>query len=179
MPDTDFIGTTAGVSFDTVKDCWTTDPAKCHFNLVPQDSDWETIVCQKLEEMDEVRAYAKNQGLDFRIPYTCDGRPGNYLPDLIVKLDDIGLHMAQRRSRTTRRLGAALVRIVPRMLTALAAIGTAAMLWVGGGILLHGIEELHLGGPIPHLVNHVAHAAEPSAKGPHPGISHGLRRKDQ
>jgi type III restriction enzyme len=38
QPD-DALGTTAGVSFDTVKDCWTTDPAKCHFNLVPQDSD--------------------------------------------------------------------------------------------------------------------------------------------
>jgi type III restriction enzyme len=88
LPATDFLGTTAGVSFDTVKDCWTTDPAKCHFNLVPQDSDWETIVCSKLEEMEEVRAYAKNQGIGFRIPYTCDGRPGNYYPDLIVKIDD-------------------------------------------------------------------------------------------
>jgi type III restriction enzyme len=84
----DSLGTTAGVSFDTIKDCWTTDPAKCHFNLVPQDSDWETIVCAKLEEMDAVRAYAKNQGIGFRIPYTCDGRAGNYYPDLIVRLDD-------------------------------------------------------------------------------------------
>jgi type III restriction enzyme len=84
----DSLGTTAGVSFDTIKDCWTTDPAKCHCNLVPQDSDWETIVCSKLEEMAEVRAYAKNQGIGFRVPYTCDGRPGNYYPDLIVKLDD-------------------------------------------------------------------------------------------
>ena len=81
-------GTTSGVSFDTVKTCWTTDPSKCHINLVPQDSDWETIVCQKLEEMEEVRAYAKNQGIGFRIPYTCDGRAGNYFPDLIVKIDD-------------------------------------------------------------------------------------------
>jgi type III restriction enzyme len=88
VPAADGFGTTAGVSFDTVKDCWTTDPAKCHFNLVPQDSDWETIVCQKLEEMKEVQAYAKNQGIGFRIPYTCDGRPGNYYPDLIVKIDD-------------------------------------------------------------------------------------------
>lgn len=88
LPEADFLGTTVGVGFDTVKDCWTTDPAKCHFNLVPQDSDWETIVCQKLEAMDEVRAYAKNQGIGFRIPYTCDGRAGNYYPDLVVKLDD-------------------------------------------------------------------------------------------
>jgi type III restriction enzyme len=97
-PATDFLGTTAGVSFDTIKDCWTTDPAKCHFNLVPQDSDWESFVCSRLEEMDEVRAYAKNQGIGFRIPYTCDGRPGNYYPDLIVKLDD-GRGTATGRSR--------------------------------------------------------------------------------
>ena len=88
LRDGDPAGTTAGVSFDTVKTCWTTDPSKCHINLVPQDSDWETIVCQKLEEMDEVRAYVKNQGFGFQIPYTCDGRRGNYFPDLIVKLDD-------------------------------------------------------------------------------------------
>jgi type III restriction enzyme len=88
LAPTDFLGTTAGVSFDTIKDCWTTDPAKCHFNLVPQDSDWETIACYRLEEMEEVRAYVKNQGIGFRIPYTCDGRPGNYYPDLIVKIDD-------------------------------------------------------------------------------------------
>jgi predicted DNA repair protein MutK len=78
---------------------------------------------------------------------------------LIVKLDDIGLHMAGRRNRTTRRFGEALVHLVPRMLTGLAAVGTAAMLWVGGGILLHGLEELHLAGPIPHLVHELAHAA--------------------
>jgi type III restriction enzyme len=88
LPAADFLGTTTGVAFDTVKDCWTTDPARCHLNLVPQDSDWETIVCSKLEEMEEVRAYVKNQGLGFRVPYTCDGRPGNYYPDLIVKIDD-------------------------------------------------------------------------------------------
>src|SRR5262249_297336 len=88
LPESDFLGTTTGVSFDTVKDCWTTDQAKCHFNLVPQDSDWETIVCSKLEEMDEVRAYAKNQGMGFRIPYICDGRAGTYSPDLGVRIDD-------------------------------------------------------------------------------------------
>jgi len=78
---------------------------------------------------------------------------------LIVKLDDIGLHMAQRRNRPTQRFGNALVHVVPKMLSALAAIGTAAMLWVGGGILLHGLEELHLAGPIPHLVHEAAQAA--------------------
>jgi hypothetical protein len=78
---------------------------------------------------------------------------------LIVKLDDIGLHLAGRRNRGARAFGEALVRIVPNMLTALATIGTAAMLWVGGGILLHGIEELHLAGPLPHLIHEAANAA--------------------
>ena len=84
---------------------------------------------------------------------------------LIVKLDDIGLHMAERRSSTARKLGCTLVRVVPGMLSALATVGTAAMLWVGGGILLHGLEELHLAGPIPHLVHEAAHAAGEAAGG--------------
>jgi predicted DNA repair protein MutK len=67
--------------------------------------------------------------------------------------------MAQRRASTTRAIGETLVRVVPLMLTALSAIGTAAMLWVGGGILLHGLEELHIGGPIPHWVHEVSVAA--------------------
>ena len=75
---------------------------------------------------------------------------------LVVKLDDIGLHMAQRRGRLTRAIGNALVHIVPKLLTALSAIGTAAMLWVGGGILLHGLEELHLLVQVPDLVHSVA-----------------------
>src|SRR4051812_42773611 len=75
---------------------------------------------------------------------------------LIVKLDDIGMHMARRGSRARRTIGNALVRGVPKLLTGLSAIGTAAMLWVGGGILLHGLEELHIAGPLTHAVHVVA-----------------------
>ena len=75
---------------------------------------------------------------------------------LIVKLDDIGLHMVRRRGRSTRAIGRALVHIVPRLLTALSGIGTAAMLWVGGGILLHGLEELHVLVPLPETIHHIA-----------------------
>jgi len=83
---------------------------------------------------------------------------------LIVKLDDIGLHMARRRSKGTRAFGRGLVHIVPNLLSALSTIGTAAMLWVGGGILLHGIEEL--GAPtIPHLVHDLAHQVSELAGG--------------
>jgi len=81
---------------------------------------------------------------------------------LIVKLDDIGLHLAERRNGGTRALGRGLVHVVPTLLSALSKIGTAAMLWVGGGILLHGMEEL--GAPaIPHLVHEVAHSVGEAA----------------
>jgi predicted DNA repair protein MutK len=75
---------------------------------------------------------------------------------LIVKLDDIGLHLAERANRAARAFGMGLVHVVPKLLSALSGIGTAAMLWVGGGILLHGMEEL--GAPtIPHKVHDLAH----------------------
>ena len=78
---------------------------------------------------------------------------------LIVKLDDIGLHMAQRRSRSTRALGNALVHVVPKLLTALSTIGTAAMLWVGGGILVHGLEEMHVLEGVPNAIHDLSHTA--------------------
>ena len=88
---------------------------------------------------------------------------------LIVKLDDIGLHMAARRNRTARAVGSALVRVVPKLLTALSGIGTAAMLWVGGGILVHGLEELHLFVQVPEFIHHAAGAVAAKA-GPLQGI---------
>ncbi|HEX8443688.1 MAG TPA: DUF808 domain-containing protein [Allosphingosinicella sp.] len=63
---------------------------------------------------------------------------------LIVKMDDIGLHLAQRRSSASAALGRSMVRLMPVLLGALSAIGTAAMIWVGGGIIVHGAEEYHL-----------------------------------
>ena len=72
---------------------------------------------------------------------------------LIVKLDDIGLHLAERRSAGARAFGNGLVHVVPKLLTALSGIGTAAMLWVGGGIILHGLEEMHILEVVPHTVH--------------------------
>jgi type III restriction enzyme len=54
------------------------------------DSKWEGKLASVLEEMPEVRAYVKNQGLNFRIPYTFQGDAANYLPDFIVRYDDGG-----------------------------------------------------------------------------------------
>jgi predicted DNA repair protein MutK len=77
---------------------------------------------------------------------------------LIVKMDDIGLHLAQRGAASTRALGRGLVRAMPMVLTGLAWIGTLAMLWVGGGILVHGLHEYHLDA-VPALVEGAGHVA--------------------
>ncbi len=57
---------------------------------------------------------------------------------VIVKMDDIGLNLARRQLGAVRALGRGLVRAMPRVLNALTVIGTAAMLWVGGQIVVHG-----------------------------------------
>lgn len=85
---------------------------------------------------------------------------------LIVKMDDIGLHMAGRRSRLVRGLGRGLVRAMPVTMEALTVIGTAAMLWVGGGIIVHGLEHFGLHAA-PHLVEGASHwAARAPGVGP-------------
>ena len=57
---------------------------------------------------------------------------------LIVKMDDIGLHMASRENSGSQAIGRGLVKGMPKLLAALSTIGTAAMLWVGGQIIVHG-----------------------------------------
>ena len=76
---------------------------------------------------------------------------------LIVKMDDIGLHLAKRAGGGgMRAFGRGLVKGMPVVLSALSVIGTAAMLWVGGGILVHGTHTLGLHWPSEPL-EHVAH----------------------
>ncbi|MBN8809663.1 MULTISPECIES: DUF808 domain-containing protein [unclassified Sphingomonas] len=77
---------------------------------------------------------------------------------LIVKMDDIGLHLSKRPSAIAQRTGRLLVQAMPVLLQALSHIGVAAMVWVGGGILLHGFEAFGLNA-IPHFVHHLAEAA--------------------
>ncbi|TIX50281.1 DUF808 domain-containing protein [Alteraurantiacibacter aquimixticola] len=74
---------------------------------------------------------------------------------LIVKMDDIGLHLAEKPSEAAKKFGCFLLRAMPRLLTVLSVVGTVAMLWVGGGIVLHGLEELGFAMPA-----HVAHDAQ-------------------
>jgi predicted DNA repair protein MutK len=61
---------------------------------------------------------------------------------IIVKMDDVGLHLAQRTSEAAQRVGRTLVSAMPRVLATISVIGTAAMLWVGGHILLTSTHEL-------------------------------------
>ena len=70
-----------------------------------------------------------------------------------MKLDDIGLHLAERSNPGARAFGNGLVHVVPKLLVGLSFLGTAAMLWVGGGIILHGLEEMHLLEAVPHAVH--------------------------
>lgn len=83
---------------------------------------------------------------------------------LIVKMDDIGLHLSQRRNRGAQALGRGLVKAMPAVLDLLTKVGTAAMLWVGGGILTHGLEYFHAP-VVPQLVEGFAHWA-----GAFPGV---------
>ena len=61
---------------------------------------------------------------------------------LIVKMDDVGLKLAQTRQGGVASFGRGLVRAMPVVLSVLSKVGIAAMLWVGGHILLVGMDEL-------------------------------------
>ncbi|WP_153392572.1 DUF808 domain-containing protein [Ornithinicoccus halotolerans] len=74
---------------------------------------------------------------------------------LIVKMDDIGLHLAESSTGFAGRVGTALVATMPKLLTALSLVGIVAMLWVGGHILLVGIDELGW-----HTLYELVHHAE-------------------
>ena len=76
---------------------------------------------------------------------------------LIVKMDDVGLHLSERESSTARKFGLLLVRGMPKLLALLSTVGMAAMLWVGGHILLVGADEL--GWHAPYALVHAAEEA--------------------
>jgi hypothetical protein len=85
---------------------------------------------------------------------------------LLVKGDDVGLRLLRAGSRGLRALGRAVVRSVPGLLRALGVVGTAAMLWVGGDILIHGAARLGAAGPehgIAGVADDVASALPPIA----------------
>ena len=79
---------------------------------------------------------------------------------LIVKMDDIGLHLAETREGAMARFGSGLVRARPKGLVVLASVGLVAILWVGGHILLVGAEELGWSAPYD-----LVHRAEEAVAG--------------
>ncbi|HEX7034549.1 MAG TPA: DUF808 domain-containing protein [Pseudomonadales bacterium] len=77
---------------------------------------------------------------------------------LIVKADDAGVALAASSVAALRGLGRGIVAVMPRLLATLAAVGTAAMIWVGGGILVHGLEGYGLAW-IGHTIHDLAEGA--------------------
>jgi predicted DNA repair protein MutK len=73
---------------------------------------------------------------------------------LIVKADDVGVALARSGSRLSRAVGRGIVRGMPVLLTLLSVVGTSAMIWVGGGIVLHGLEVYG-----PPAIHHAVEAA--------------------
>ncbi|MEU4689366.1 DUF808 domain-containing protein [Actinoplanes sp. NPDC023714] len=77
---------------------------------------------------------------------------------LIVKMDDVGLRLSQVDSKGAASFGRGLVKAMPKVLTVLTVVGTAAMLWVGGHILLVGSDELGM-----HFLYEFVHHLEEGA----------------
>lgn len=78
---------TADISVFTTKDV--REAVKCHLNLVAHDTiTWEQSAAYVLEHHPAVRSFVKNFGLNFAIAYLHDGKPSNYLPDFVVRLED-------------------------------------------------------------------------------------------
>ncbi|WP_370401219.1 DUF808 domain-containing protein [Sulfitobacter sp. JB4-11] len=88
---------------------------------------------------------------------------------LIVKMDDMGLALADKgRLGLTRAVGRAVVRGMPGFLKLLTVVGTAAMLWVGGSIIVHGLEQMGFA-TLGHLIHDwayaIGHAVPPAIEG--------------
>ena len=80
---------------------------------------------------------------------------------LLVKMDDLGLALVRRGQE---KLGRAIVKTMPRVFRVIEVVGTVAMLWVGGHIVIEALNNLGVG-TLHHLVEHAAHAATHAAQG--------------
>ncbi len=77
---------------------------------------------------------------------------------LLVKADDVGLKLSQIGTLSiTRAIGRGIVAAMPSVLSTISVLGTAAMLWVGGSIVIHGFESLGLGA-LEHLIHDISAA---------------------
>ena len=86
---------------------------------------------------------------------------------LIVKMDDIGLVLAQKQRQFSQKLGRGLVKGMPIVMSVLSKVGVVAMLWVGGHLLLTGMDELGWHAPygFVHHVEMLVHDATGAAGG--------------
>ncbi len=83
---------------------------------------------------------------------------------LLVKADDIGLKIAQvGRLAATRAFGRGIVAFMPKLMAIISTVGTAAMLWVGGSIIVHGLKDL--GWVVPYKTIHQVAVAAADAAG--------------
>lgn len=80
---------------------------------------------------------------------------------LLVKVDDIGLQMMKNSVRRTRRIGARIVRAMPMVFRVISVIGTVAMLWVGGHLVIANLAETFWHGPydLLHVIEHALETA--------------------
>jgi predicted DNA repair protein MutK len=80
---------------------------------------------------------------------------------LLVKVDDIGLGMMKNPARGVRRAGARIVASMPAVFSVISVIGTVAMLWVGGHLVVANLAETFWHGPydLLHVVTHAVEAA--------------------
>jgi predicted DNA repair protein MutK len=84
---------------------------------------------------------------------------------LIVKADDFGLFLAKSaKTHTGRAVGRGIVIAMPTFMRVLSIVGTAAMTWVGGSIIAHGLYEFGVTGP-EHVIEAAAHWAESTFTG--------------
>jgi predicted DNA repair protein MutK len=86
---------------------------------------------------------------------------------LIVKMDDVGLYLVERSTGFGGRVGRLMVSSMPKVLSVISVVGTAAMLWVGGHIELVGLDELGWHAPyeLVHHLEEAVHDAVPAIGG--------------
>ena len=109
-----------------------------------------------LSEPSWARCHAGNRAVLGRRPR--NGR-------IFVKADDFGVHLAQCGLAITTAIGQAIVYGMPPFLKMLSLVGLVAMLWVGGGIIIHGLHAYGIDGPehVVHVISDAARALFPPA----------------
>ena len=82
---------------------------------------------------------------------------------LLVKIDDVGLALMENAARRVRRIGASIVQAMPTVFRVIGIIGTVAMLWVGGHLVIANLADTFWHGPydVLHAVTNAIESAGP------------------